>query len=381
MARDMIGIVGTGLSGLLAAVSLGQQEFPITLIGPDTATDDGRTTAIMDSGIEFLKELDVWQECAAQATPLVTMELIDDRHHHIFQARDIGLNEFGFNVSNTLLKKKLTGKIRQMKNIIWHKGLLTKAGETPTGWILSSDKKTFEVSLVVGADGRNSKTREAAGLTIDQRASTQMALVAILQTEKNHHFSSVEWYRPGGPFTLVPMNGKEMALVWCDDETILKQKIKMTSAELGREMTQITQQRLGKLTITNTPQIWPVQPMKARRMTGDHLVLIGEAAHILPPIGAQGFNTSIQDIIELTAALKKAQRLGLAIYDAAILSGYERKRLPAITARYFGTNSLNDLIRAQHPAVKFARRASMKLIDMIPAIKAGLMRAGLGRAA
>jgi 2-octaprenyl-6-methoxyphenol hydroxylase len=226
----MISIVGTGLAGLTMAYALAKDDFAVTLIGlppvsqkNDDRTDD-RTTAILQPNCDYLTALGLWSDLSATATPLIMMELIDGNNQVSFDASELNLDQFGYNIDNAALKKSLIQKIGQTKNITWYKTELESAFLQAHGWRLElKNGKTHSTSLLIGADGRNSTVRHALGISYDEKPEQQAALVTMLTIEKPHHYTSVEWYRSGGPLTLVPCQGKKMAVVWCDQEDIIDQ--------------------------------------------------------------------------------------------------------------------------------------------------------------
>lgn len=375
-------LIGTGLSGLTAALGLANIGLSVTLIGEMPATqDDERTTAILSPGIEYLKKLNLWSACSAQAVPLMTMELIDRDNSFVYDASETNLNEFGFNVSNALLRQTLIKAISKNKNITWLKENVSKATRKNNKWELTlASGKKINAALIIAADGRNSLMRQAAEIATEMRSEDQTALVMILNAEKPHHYTSVEWYRTGGPLTLVPMEGKKLAIVWCEQDDIAQAKKKLSLDALSQELTEITEKRFGQLTVTSKPQTWPIRPMKAERLVKDNIVLIGEAAHVLPPIGAQGFNTSVQDIMVLTSCLQQAQKLGLSVTDSAFLHRYETTRLKDMGMRYHSMTRLNDLIRSTHPAFVFLRGAGLRSLNRFSLLKKHIMTFGLGAA-
>jgi 2-octaprenyl-6-methoxyphenol hydroxylase len=371
----MIAVIGTGLSGLTMAAALAHHGFDVMLIGEKPQSkDDKRSTAILAPNIEFLKSIKLWP--LGDATPLRRMELVDGNETFAFDCDEMDLPEFGFNIANDALKSALTAKVSKIK---WKKAALKKATRDATGWILQlSDKTTVKASLLIGADGRNSAVRAAADIAVREKDRDQAALVVNLTAEKPHNNITVERYRSGGVFTLVPHTQNRFALVWCDEASILKEKIALPPRELATEITRISERRFGKLSCDDAPQIWPLKPMKAQSLVAPRTALIGEAAHVLPPIGAQGFNASLQDIAALTAALMQGKALGLATHDFAMLKQYETAREKDVAARFHGITMLNDLIRAKDG---FIRRCVLRGAEKIAPVKKALMQFGLGKAA
>jgi len=381
--NDTITLVGTGLSGLTLAASLAAKGFNVTLIGPVPDTkSDGRSTAILAPNIAFLESVGLWPAAAADAAPLLRMELIDAGETFSFDCREMGLPQFGFNVANDALKAALARAVTKNRRITWHKTLLKKAVRAPQGWSLSlADGEKIQTCLLIGADGRASAVRMAAGIACDEKDGPQAALVVTVASRQAHRHTTVERYRAGGPFTLVPCADGTLALVWCDDAEILRNAAKLSARDLSARITDLSEKSFGVLTVVTKPQLWPIRPMKARRLVAPHTALIGEAAHVLPPIGAQGFNAGLHDIAALCGALERGKTLGLPSHDFAILSDYARRRAGDIAARYHGINVLNAMIRGETPLVRQARRMALRGLTRIAPLKRSLMIFGMGEAA
>lgn len=376
--KACIGIVGTGLAGLTLAAALAQAGFDVALYGPKPqAEKDARTTAVLQPNIEFLKSLGLWPGLSERATPLMTMELNDAGTQSVFTSVEMGLDQFGFNLVNTDLKEALLKQIAASK-ITWRTDNVENALLDKKGWRLQFAKGKEEiVRLLIGADGRNSLVRTAAGIETTEKEEDQSALVVQLVAEKNHHYTSVEWYRSGGPLTLVPCAGKQIALVWCDKTDIIDAQLKKSDTTLSNLITDMTESRFGQLTLTSRPQKWPVRPMKSHTLIAPHLALVGEAAHVLPPIGAQGFNTSLYDIQSLLAQLKRGRDLGLPVDDATILRAYDEARRFDVATRYHGITRLNDLIRSDSAGSIWARKIMMGALNCVTPLRRSVMKFAL----
>ncbi len=379
--KQRIALIGTGLSGLTMAAALAHHGFDIALVGPDlAASSDARSTAILAPNVDFLESIGL--RLFDAATPLRRMELIDGGEIFSFDCSEMDLPEFGFNVANDTLKASLLKAVLKNRRIAWRKTSLQSAKRTPDGWTLKlADKTILDTQLLIGADGRHSAVRAASAIACDTQDRNQAALVVTLKAEKPHRNVTVERYRSGGPFTLVPHTQNRLALVWCDDTDLLAEKIKLPPKALAAEITAISENRFGTLHCEGAAQLWPLRPMKAEKLVAPHTALIGEAAHVLPPIGAQGFNAGLSDIAALTRALSKGRSLGLPVHDFALLEEYERARRADIAARYHGITRLNDLIRAESSAAQKIRRLALRGATKIAPVKKILMRLGMGEAA
>lgn len=379
--RNEIAIIGTGMGGLVQALALAQKNIAVTLVGPvPKLPKDDRTTAILMPGIDFLKALGVWTAVKDHATPLTTMELIDGDSPAIFDAAEIGRAAFGYNIANAALKKTLIAALQKHKLVRWQEQNAQSLSAAANGWeITLSDGATIACALLIGADGRHSPTREAAGIAVEEKNIGQSALVTMLQAKSPHHATTGEWFRKGGPLTLVPVGRDKFALVWCDDIGIMQEKAKAKPSMLEQELNAATKSRFGPLKIIAPLQLWPVEPMRAKAMVAANCALIGEAAHVLPPIGAQGFNVTLQDIMALTGVLAESRVLGLGPGNRTQLRRYEAMRLHDIRLRYHSVNALNALLQRDDFFARGLRRVSMAGMTRSEFVKKYVMQMGLGK--
>lgn len=379
----MIAVIGTGLTGLVQALALAAKEFPVTLIGtPPSTKQDDRTTAILAPGIDFLKSLGLWDELKTSSVPLMTMELIDGKQHSIFDSAEINQDVFGYNISNDALKNALVKRLTKNKLVAWHQENAAALQQNDNGWhIILTSKKKITCDLLIGADGRDSMTRKAANISTDEKNVDQIALVSILKPSKSHFNTTVEWYLSGGPLTLVPLRDNKLAMVWCDTSDIQNKKLTAPKASIEKQLTALSGNRFGTLSLAAPLQSWKVRPMKAERLVAQNCALVGEAAHVLPPIGAQGFNISLHDIIALTRLLEQSREIGYTLNDATLLAQYEAIRGGEISLRYKSVNTLNASLLNNNAAARMLRRASLFGMQRLSFIKKYVMQMGLKQAA
>lgn len=372
-------IVGDGLAGLVMALSLAQAHIPCTLIGPAApATDDGRTTAIMQDGISYLDELNVWNAKQLQAVPLSTMRLISGDDSVTFPSTEIDLPQFGFNIANSALKEALVKAVQASQAITYQTTSVAAIAYDATGAMVTcANGAELKARLVIAADGKNSIVREQSGFTVTHHAIDQAALVCIVATEQPHDFTSTEWYHSGGPFTLVPMQGQQMGVVYCDSNDIIADMATWDRDALSDYFSDFSQGVYGALRVTNNAQMWPIAPQQADALIKPHVVLIGEAAHVMPPLAAQGFNTSLRDIQALQKTLIEAYGLGLDIGHVSVLKPYADTRRLDMRLRGLSVNGLNWLIRRDDRIGHGLHSWGFKTVTRITPLKRFLMRAAL----
>lgn len=379
-------VSGGGIAGLAAAAGLARAGYSVCLVDPKTAANDLRSTAYLLPGRTFLEKLGLWDGLDARATPLEALRVIDTAGDppgitadRTFQATDLDTPAFGWNLPNGLVREALLSAMNASENVE------LSLGEFVTGLTLRekaavvtlSNGRRLEAKLVVGADGRDSTVRGLAGIGQSTLRYGQKAIAAVLTHDVSHRFVSTEVYAKGGAFTLVPLPDTESshrsALVWMEDGADARALAEMPAAVFGAAATERCVSVLGPLSLASERQIWPIVTRTAHRLTVQRVALIAEAAHVLPPIGAQGLNTSLADIRALIEAVG-ADGPG----SAAMLARYERARYREIRLRARAIDAYNRLCRSGNPAFRSLRAAGLKAAYDIKPLRDRLMRVGMG---
>lgn len=382
MQHFEIVVAGAGLAGSIAALALARTGRKIALIAPFSDASDERTTALMDPSIRFLDRLGVWKDIAPAAAPLSIMQIIDATNRLLrapaaqFRAQDVDLSAFGYNIPNSALTTYLDAAVAAETNIARLEAsveTLDFAGEHVS--IGLSDGSTIAAELVVGADGRNSKTRQAAGIGIRRWSYPQSAVVLNFAHTVPHGNVSTEFHTETGPFTQVPLPGLRSSLVCVVRPNQAEALVNLPVEELSREIERRMQSILGKVSVEGTPQSWPLSGQMADRFGKGRLALVGEAAHAFPPIGAQGLNLSLRDIVALQEQLATAATPRPVPADAG--DRFNRRRRPDIMSRTFGVDLLNRSLLSDFLPVQMLRAAGMHILTKAPPLKNLLMQEGL----
>ena len=194
-----------------------------------------------------------------------------------------------------------------------------------------------------------------------------------------HQNVSTEVHQTGGPFTLVPLSDQEgmpsSAVVWMDEGAASMARFEADVADFEAEITERSCHILGPLKLASRRSIWPIISQYAERLTGTRLALIAEAAHVVPPIGAQGLNMSLADTATL---LELAQKNSDSFGDASMLDAYNRARFADIRMRVTGIDMLNRVSQASSPLARDARAFGLKTLHEVTPVRKTLMQLGLG---
>ena len=381
MQHFEVAVVGGGLAGSVAALALARSGRKLAFIAPALEKSDERTTALMDQSIRFLERLGVWENIAPSAAPLSVMQIIDATKRLLrapaaqFRALDVGLYAFGYNIPNNALTLTLDAAVAAEPNI-------TKIEQSVETLDYSAERvaitlaggSTISTDFVVGADGRKSKTRDAAGIGTRTWSYPQSALVLNFSHTLPHSNVSTEFHTETGPFTQVPLPGLRSSLVWVVKPEEAQRLVELPSDQLSRRVEDRMQSILGKVAVEGTPQIWPLSSLMADRFGKGRLALIGEAAHAFPPIGAQGLNLSLRDVIALTELLAATGDRPIAA-DAG--DQFNRRRRPDVMSRTFGVDILNRSLLSDFLPVQMLRAAGLHILGGAPPLRNLLMREGI----
>lgn len=383
MARDEsceIAVVGGGPTGLCAALLLARGGRDVALVAPEAA-DDGRSVALLRSSLDQLALLGVDQAIADAGAPLSVMRLVDDTGSLLrapeiaFHASELDLPAFGYSIMTTeltrILESALAAADRVRRIRAGATGLQPGAG---TVSVATSAGVDLAARLVVGADGRGSLCRDAAGLTMRSWSYPQRALVTTFRHTEPHDNTSTEFHTRAGPFTVVPIGPQRCGLVWVDRPEVIERWKDAPRSELARELQRRSHFILGGIEVEadciTTPMSGGYLPAPAAR----RIALVGEAAHYFPPIGAQGLNLGIRDCAGLARAVA---RHGTDPGEDAVLQHYIRSRRLDIAARTFGVDLLNRSLLVDFLPLQAARAAAIGLAGMFAPVRGLLMRLGM----
>ena len=242
-----------------------------------------------------------------------------------------------------------------------------------------SDGTKISTKLVIAADGRDSPMRDAAGIEVTRQSYGQKALAFAVTHPIPHENVSTEVHRSGGPFTLVPLPDRDglpcSAVVWMDDGASCLARMALDADAFSQAATDRSAHVLGPLTLASERAIWPIISQHAARLSAERVALIAEAAHVMPPIGAQGLNMSLQDIATL---LELAQKHGADLGSQQMLDAYHKARFGDIQLRLRGIDLLNRASQATTPLARDARAKGLSALYALPPVRRMLMEMGLG---
>ena len=372
-------VVGGGLSGLTAALALGIGGRRIALVAPSTAGPDRRTTALLNSSLEYLDRLGIGAAIRREGAPLATMRIVDDTGNLFrapqvnFHASEIGLEAFGYNIANETLAGILRSAVEQA-DVEFTDSALQAIDEEP-GSVKAglANGKTLTAGLVVGADGRNSTVRKLANIATRDWRYPQTAIALNIGHQFPHDDASTEFHTDTGPFTVVPLGPKTASLVWVEAKARAEEIASMERQVLETTIERRMHSMLGRIEAISPAQFFPLAGMVAKRFGRGRIVVLGDAAHVLPPIGAQGFNLGIRDVQALDELVRSAEATDLG----KIADMYHVRRLADVAARTTAIDILNRSLLADFLPVQLARAIGFEALRSVAPLRRFAMREGI----
>ncbi len=382
-----VAIVGGGPAGLTAAIALAEAGVATALIARPIVPDH-RTTALLAGSVTALDTLGAWARCRPNAAPLKTMRIVDNTGRLIrapevsFAAGEIGLEAFGHNIENRHLLAALEARAGEFAQLTRVDGEAREIETTSDAVVVHLASGTsIEARLLIGADGRRSMCRAAAGIETDSSRYDQVALTFNLRHTRPHQNISTEFHTGGGPFTLVPLPHERSSLVCVTNPDDAGQLGTLDDASLAEEIERRSHSILGKISIEPGRGVYPLAVETARQFARNRIALIGEAGHAMPPIGAQGLNLGLRDAATIGEMVVGAQRNGGDPGAPGLMARYDDARRADVKSRTFVVDFINRTLLSDFLPVQGARGLGLYLIDRIGPLRRTVMREGVGPAA
>ncbi|WP_146691002.1 UbiH/UbiF family hydroxylase [Bradyrhizobium canariense] len=377
-------VIGGGPAGVATAIALAQTGAKTALIARRAPYADNRTTALLGDSVGFLQGLNVWSRCKDKAAPLRTMRLVDDTGRLIrapevrFSSDEIGLEEFGHNIENRALMSALEDRAAELPRLTRLDDEADAIGPEDTiVAIRTAGGQSLSARLVVGADGRQSRSRSAAGIEVRRRELDQAALTFNVNHSRPHRNISTEFHTPQGPCVFVPLPGSRCSVVWVAARKEAERLMALTDDELSEATEVRSHSILGRVHIEPGRHLFPLAIEQSHRFAQHRIALVGEAAHVLPPIGAQGLNMGLRDAADIADIVRDAMAAGGDPGAAPVLDRYHSARRADVASRTLAIDLANRSLLSDFLPVQSLRAAGLHLIGSIGPLRRIAMREGL----
>lgn len=390
MDRADVIIFGGGMVGLALAAALDSSGLSSIIVDPadpslrKDAAFDGRTSAVSSSSMRMLQTIGVADRLTQPGCPIFTIAVADGLqpggiHFEVEDNEPLGwMNE------NRFLRAALEKRAEDGRHcwLLW-KSHVVEVDRADHGVSVSlADGRKLQAPLLVAADGRNSTTREAAGINLARWRYDHQAIVSVLRHERPHDHIAYEIFYPSGPFALLPMTddagGHRSAIVWSVPQDDATGWLSLSDEDFAAEAEAAMGGFLGKIEMLAPRSSYPLGFHHAAQITAKRLALVGDAAHAIHPIAGQGLNLGFRDVAALAEVLVEGARLGLDLGDKQLLDRYQRWRSLDALSVAIATDSLTRIygVRGRGPAA--IRRFGMRLIENIRPLKERLMSEARG---
>jgi 2-octaprenyl-6-methoxyphenol hydroxylase len=381
-------IAGGGHAGLLLALALDRLGLRAGIIdaqGLDAilaARCGGRALALMYGSKQVLETLGLWARLADLAEPVRGVRL-EDRStggRIAYEAAEVGDHPFAYGIETRALRRRLLELVLERPGIEVVAPVrlsdLERQGEGIAA--LLDDGRRIEAALIVGADGRGSTVRARAGLDGVFRRYGQSALTFAIRHGRPHEQLVREYLRPAGPLALLPIGEQLSSVTWCEPAPLAAHLLAGPRDALEALLRERIGDVLGDFEIVGEPAAHPLGAHQARRFVAPRIALVGDAAHGIHPIHAQGFNLAVRDIATLAELLVLAERTGRDLAEPEGLMRYDRLRRADARAVAAMTDGLNSLFCNDLAPAMLVRRIGWSALEALPPLKHAAMRRGMG---
>jgi 2-octaprenyl-6-methoxyphenol hydroxylase len=376
-------IAGGGGIGLALACALADALGPAARIAVADRLGfaggrDVRASAVAAGSRRLLTALGVWAPLAAHAQAVTAVDITDSALDDAFRPVLVSYDntvENGEPATHIVENQRLQAAI--LAGVSQRASVTLLGGAAVTGYrphehgadVDLADGRALRAALVVAADGRASRLREAAGIAVVGWQYAQVGIVATVAHEKPHRSRAVQHFLPAGPFAILPLVGNRSCITWTEAEDKGRAIAALEDAGFLAEVEKRFGHRLGTITLAGPRGVWPLEMHLARALVADRLALTGDAAHLVHPIAGQGFNLGLRDVAALTEVVADAARLGMDIGSSIVLARYERWRRTDAALSAAAFDGLNRLFSSDWTLLRTARSAGLGLVERLPALK------------
>lgn len=385
-------IVGGGPVGLTMAVALtrSMRGLRVGLLDrrPFSIPKDQRASAIAAGVRRIFVELGVWTDMAVGAEPVRQMKITDSGSGDISRPLflsfigDVAPGEpFAHLVPNQLVAETLLGALGPDVEIIAPVEITGLVADAAMARLSLADGRTISAPLVIASDGAQSALRGMAGIEVISHDYGQSGLVTTIAHELDHEGTAYEHFRPAGPFASLPLPGRRSSLVWTESRERAAELKALPLEQVAAEIEAVMGSSLGRVTLEDGLQAFPLKLQIARSFVAPRLALIGDAAHVVHPVAGQGLNLGLKDVAALAEVVIDAIRLGQDHGASDILERYQHWRRFDTALMAMVTDGMVRLFSNDVAPVRALRDLGMGVVDRLPPVKDLLIAraAGLDR--
>jgi 2-polyprenylphenol 6-hydroxylase len=371
-------IVGAGLVGLSAAISFAKQDKKVVIVDTKNTTTklkktwDARVYALTPATEKWLQTLGVWADVdQKRVNNIDAMHLFTTNVDAPLQlkAEDANCAKLGLIIENQNLMHALLQQVNAAGVTVITDLACTKIENTTANITLHlEDKSAITAKLLLAADGVSSWVRERANISVAHKSFEQTAVVANFKIEKPHHNVARQCFAPHDVLALLPLPQQMVSIVWSVSTQKAAELLMLSADELAQSVLEHSQGLLGELSLIGKPQQFALNQSTAKRLIGERMVLLGDAAHQIHPMAGQGVNLGFRDVMQLQQLTTNTHNM-MDIGDSALLRQYERARLADIASMNTLTSGLDALFASENNWLNTLRDFGFKQLSKQVSIK------------
>lgn len=387
--RSDITIVGAGMVGSAAALSLARAGFNITLIEaneiPQWSAEEYylRVSAISLASEQLLEDIGVWQQIKNRRVSSYEHMRVCDASgtgRLEFDAAESGVAYLGHIVENNLINDSLIEQLQGMSNVRFVIGVrlssMTWLEEAVQLRLENGDE--IRSTLVIAADGDNSSVRQLCGIESSRHDYLQTGIVARVRTSLSHNSTAWQRFLPSGPLAFLPLADGSCSIVWSADQQRASDLLSLNDEDFSKQLADAFENQLGSVELLSPRVAFPLMLANANSYSAERVVLLGDAAHRVHPLAGQGVNLGFQDVIDLTSILREASQHQRGLADPLYLRRFARRRRADASLMLAGMDGIQRVFASKQQFVCKSRNLAMDLINQLPVLKQFFVNRALG---
>ena len=373
-------ISGAGPAGLAAAILLAMDGVKTAVVAPASQSSDPRTVALMQPSMQFLKYAGLWtQEIESVSAPLKLLQIVDDTGNYVtapdvtFTSTEAGLDAFGWNVPLAQLTPLMLKRAEALGVLMIDDKSESSEIYSDMTMLRTSKGQTLSAEVIIAADGSESPIRKSRNIKTTSWRFDQSALVTTFSHTGPHNFMSTEYHTGAGAFTTVPLPDNRSSLVWMEKPAKAQALYELSDVELAIQIQIETKGNLGRISEIGRRKLFPMKGERADVFAKDRAIMLGEAAHSQPPLGAQGLNMSFRDAAQAADLIIGAADAGAP----NIMAEYDKLRRVDVIPRQQMISMVNMSLLSEFAAFGLLRAAGLAAVAKIPPLRSLAMAQGL----
>lgn len=386
-------VVGSGINGMLMSLLLAKNGFEVCLLDSKDLKKNyvnqfnGRSYSIIDSSINMLENLGVWDYLFSKSqvvnNVIVETKEFNDKFSNSlikFNSSNISEKPMGYIVEERYFKQSLYSEFKNLKNLDIHYNQKIKKIniENNFNFLEIENSNTVKCNLLIGADGKNSFVGKSFGLKRIKYDFNQTSIAGAVKHEKSHFGNAFQIFYPGGPFAILPLKNNISSFVWTNKREYMEKFKDFKDQDYFQELEKRFNGILGKISLIGETYNFPLYFNISENIVNQRLALIGEAANSIHPIAGQGLNLGLRDVATLSEVVTEARFQGEDYGSISVLERYKKWRSLDRLSVSLTTTLANSFFSKQSRLLNPFRDKGMKIVNNSNFIKDIFCREAIG---